>query len=845
MRVLIVAKTRRGSGACVGAISSTGQSVRLEAAYAHESAGMEYEVGEVWEIAGRPAAELTPPHVENFNVISKKRLKIVDDLVPSINRYMPPFQGGIEQLYDGKTGATRSGALYVAERLGIPSRSTMFWIPDRPLQLDTNSKRLRYRYPTEDGGRTLTFVGFQEPLKIIEAGTILRVSLAHWWRPDGKPDDELRCYVQLSGWFLPQDGEANLVTYPSTEGAAADPVTTPADARRLLKQIFGFDDYWPLQDEIVANLLAKQDTVAIMPTGSGKSLCYQLPALLFPGLTVVVSPLISLMQDQVDQMRVLDVPAVYLNSSLSHQEYSSTMRRIRQGMVKLLYVAPETLVRPEMQVLLTECRVDCLTVDEAHCISAWGHDFRPEYRQLRAIRRRLPDAVCFGLTATATPRVRTDIREQLGMPNADTLVASFDRPNLFLSVQHRVDGGRQLRRILAEHREESGIIYCTTRNQVDALASQLADEGWSVRPYRGGLETDQRRLHQRLFVHDEVQIIVATIAFGMGINKSNVRFVVHYNVPKNLESYYQQIGRAGRDGLRSDCYFLFSLSDVGTIKRFISQGDTGQRDGAYKRLQKLIDYSESSDCRRRPLLSYFGEEYTTSNCGMCDNCLEAGKDDELVDVTKPAQKFFSCVKRTGEIFGASHIINVLRGSKAKKVLQWGHDRLSTYGIGREYSAHQWQRLAHQFVKQGLLERDRRHGGLSLTVQGNAVLNGQPFRALLPDTELALRTKHKPISADYDGDLFAILRGKRLELATAAGLPPYIIFHDHALQAMATVYPQTEAAFADIHGVGRVKHKKYAAEFLPLIRDYCEAKGIATVAETGFGMGIEPAEGSIR
>ncbi|MGB3715863.1 MAG: DNA helicase RecQ [Candidatus Promineifilaceae bacterium] len=832
MKVLIVAKTRRRKGACVGAISFSGQSLRLEAAdgATNETAGMEYGVDDVWQIEGQPAAEVTPPHVENFIVTAIRRLGTMEDPATFIKCHMPPVQGSIEQIYDGSTGATKTGALYVSERLGVPPYSTTFWLPDRQLRLDTTAKRLRYRYPTPDGGRTLTYVGFQEPQEVIELGTLLRVSLAQWWRPDEKPEAELRCYVQLSGWFLPQDETTKPFAIPSPEvtAAADDPAPTPEDARTLLKQVFGFDSYWLLQEEIVANLLAGRDTLAIMPTGSGKSLCYQLPALLFPGLTVVVSPLISLMQDQVDQLRVLDIPAVYLNSSLSNEAYCATMDQIRRGAAKLLYVAPETLLRPETLVLLAGCRVDCLTVDEAHCISAWGHDFRPEYRQLRDVRKRLPEAVWFALTATATPRVRADIREQLGMTKTDTLVASFDRPNLLLSVQPKTKGGRQVRQILADHRDDSGIIYCATRRQVDDLATQLADEGWSVRPYHAGLETGQRQQHQRQFLHDEVQIMVATIAFGMGINKPNVRFVVHYDAPKNLESYYQQIGRAGRDGQRADCHFLFSFRDIVTIKRFIKQGDPDQQAEARSRLKTLIDYAETGYCRRRPLLAYFGEIYPVANCGMCDNCLAIGEEEIREDVTEAAQKFLSCVKRTGEIFGANHVIKVLRGSKAKSVVNHGHQQLSTYNIGREHTARQWRLMASQFVRQGLLARDKRYGGLHLTPQGHAVLGGRSVRAILTSVSTP-----SPNATVYDAGLFTILKKKRLDLANAAGLPAFVIFPDRSLQEMATVYPQTESAFANIYGVGRVKLRKYASEFLPLIRAHSAAQDIPPPSEAQF------------
>lgn len=631
MRVLIVAKTRTGKGACIGGISSEGQSVRLVAADAetNETAGREYNVGEVWQIQCRPAETVTPPHVENVIVHDKKRLPKAIDPIPIIERFMPPCAGGIEALYNGLTQATRAGALYITERTGVPPYSTTFWIPDRPLQREVDSKRIRYRYPTNDGGRTITFVGFQEPVEVIEPGTILRVSLAHWWRPDEMTDGEYRCYVQLSGWFMPGDTCAS-EDPPSkclTSAATDLPMrTTETSARDILKDVFGYDDFWPLQAEIIDNILRKQDTLAVMPTGGGKSLCYQLPALMFEGLTVVVSPLISLMQDQVDQLHEWGIPAVFLNSTLGFDEYIHTTRRVRQGAVKLLYLAPETLLRPETLLLLEQCWVDCLTIDEAHCISSWGHDFRPEYRQLMSVRQRFPSTVCFALTATATARVRQDIKEQLAIEDADEFIGSFNRRNLFLEVLPKVDGCAQLLSFLDDRRGQSGIIYCATRRQVDELSAVLQDAGWSVLPYHAGLDTATRWRHQTQFSHDDVQIMVATVAFGMGIDKSNVRFVVHFDLPKNIESYYQEIGRAGRDGLRADCLLLYSYADVSIINHFIRQKDQAEQPGARHRLQQLIRYAETDACRRVPLLKYFGEAYEQTSCAMCDNCLTRGQE---------------------------------------------------------------------------------------------------------------------------------------------------------------------------------------------------------------------------
>ncbi len=847
MKVVIVAKTRMGKGACIGAIDFNGRSLRLVAADAqfNETAGMEYEVGDVWDVDCRPPDELLPPHVENVVVTARRRQPPLNDPLAFIRRYMPPRAGGLEALYEGLTQATKAGVLYIAERTGVPPYSTAFWAPDRPLQRCDDAKRIRYRYPTEDGGRTITFVGFQEPLESIPAGAVLRISLAHWWRPQEMPEGELRCYVQLSGWFLPQAAGSWTAPEPIQALDYHDPEPQPeirpapawsgngvpgdepdmAAAQQILNEVFGYDDFWPFQAEIIANILDRNDTLAIMPTGGGKSLCYQLPALLFEGLTVVVSPLISLMQDQVSQLHEWGIPAAYLNSTLTYGQYLATTRRIRGGDVKLLYAAPETLLRPETMLLLEQCAVACLAIDEAHCISSWGHDFRPVYRQLIDARRRLPQAVCFALTATATPRVRQDIKRQLAIDDAGQFVASFDRANLFLEVQPKHNGYGQLLAFLEERRDQSGIIYCATRRQVDELAASLTAAGWPALPYHAGLDSEARRVNQRRFSHDDVPIMVATVAFGMGIDKSNVRFVVHYDLPKDLESYYQEIGRSGRDGLRADCLLLFNYGDTYTIRGFIEETtDPAERKAASIRLQGMVDYAQARTCRRRSLLPYFGQEYAADSCEMCDNCL-AGEAEDLVDLTVPAQMFLSCVVRTGQMFGAAHIVKVLRGSQAKKVLKLNHDRLSTHGIGGDYSAKQWSMMAQQFIHQGLLQRDPNHGSLKLTGAGRAVLKGQKVMGQAPKTEPA-RGRARPEVSEYDRPLFELLRAKRKELADAAGVPPYIVFSDRSLAEMATYFPRSEAAFSTMYGVGRHKVEKYAAHFLPLIQAYCQDKDLA-------------------
>ena len=828
MKVLIVAKTRMGSGACIGGITQAGESVRLISTDmdAHDGAGLEYEVGDVWEVEATTAPDIIQPHVENIIVHSQRRLPSLRNPIAVIERFMPPVVGGPVELFDGLTQFTSNGSLYIAESGEIPPYSTTFWCADQPLLRDTTGRRVRYRYSTEDGGRTLTFIGFQEPPQSIPAGTLLRVSLAHRWRPDDGSISEHRCYVQLSGWFLEADDYQELEQFIGHAAPASEidapprddvpPLHDSATLLHLLQSVFGYDEFRPLQEEIIINILNRRDSLIVMPTGGGKSMCYQLPALLFDGLTVVVSPLISLMQDQVTRLQQLGVSAVFLNSTLTYNERMSTTDRIRCREIKLLYMAPETLLRPETLLMLDECQMDCLAIDEAHCISQWGHDFRPEYRQLTQMRERIPNAVCAALTATATPRVRTDIRQILGFSNESEFIASFDRPNLFIAVQPRVDLHQQIFDFIAAHRNQSGIIYCATRPQVDELHEVLVANGITALPYHAGLDLATREQNQTAFIHDGVHIIIATIAFGMGVDKPDVRFVVHAHLPKNIECYYQEIGRAGRDGLRADCLLLFSYGDVDTIQHFIQQGAPSEQADRRNRLTALVDWATSMDCRRIGLLGYFGEEYEAENCQMCDNCLIEA--DELVDLTIPAQQFLSCVYRTGQRFGVNHIIQVLRGSQARRVLALQHNNLSTYGIGQEYSTAQWKLLAHQFVQQHLLTRDFEHGSVQLTQNGWTVLRGE--RQVWGASPHVLRQ-----NGECNQGLFEKLRVRRRELADAEGVPPYIVFPDRALREMATYFPHSTESFRTVHGVGPARAERYADSFLPIISDYCLHHGL--------------------
>jgi ATP-dependent DNA helicase RecQ len=608
----------------------------------------------------------------------------------------------------------------------------------------------------------------------------------------------------------------------------------------ILKTVFGYDDFRPLQKEIITHILEKKDTLVVLPTGGGKSLCFQLPALMFDGLTIVVSPLISLMKDQVDQLQEMGVSAVCLNSSLPVEQYRHHVSQVLQNRAKLLYIAPESLVRPQILEMLQAVTVDCLAIDEAHCISAWGHDFRPEYRQLAQIRPRFPKAVCAAFTATATPAVQKDIQASLGFSN-DTgfraFTGSFDRKNLRIQVMFKDNPLQQTLDFLSAHKDDSGIIYCLSRKQVEDLSGELAARGFSVRPYHAGLDDADRHRFQTEFIRDDVRIMVATIAFGMGIDKPNVRFVLHYDLPKSVENYYQEIGRAGRDGLEADCLLLFSHGDVPRLKSLVTGPDEQRNRAAWFHLEDMVRFAEAEDCRKKRLLAYFGETAAQSDCGMCDNCLAPR--DQVQDLTIAAQKFLSCVKRTGERFGAGHIIDVLRGAETKKIFQFRHHLLSTYGIGTDLSKKQWFYLSRQFQSKGLVLREDTYGGLALTQQAWEVLKGETTvsgwldpRHRLPLHEDAApdATATESAGRPHNPDLFELLRQKRKELADQAGVPPYAVFPDKTLMEMAVFFPRTQDDFLNTFGVGKTKLEKYGPAFLTLIQDFCTVHAISEVPE---------------
>lgn len=607
------------------------------------------------------------------------------------------------------------------------------------------------------------------------------------------------------------------------------------EAKKTLKGTFGYDSFRPLQEDIISQAVQKKDALVIMPTGGGKSLCYQIPALLFDGLTIVVSPLISLMKDQVEQLREYDINAVHLNSSLSPEAYGYNRRQVLQGKAKLFYIAPETLLMDKTKELLANIKVDLFAVDEAHCISEWGHDFRPDYRQLASVRKELfPDAVCMALTATATPRVREDIKKTLEFKDSEEFIASFDRPNLFLKIVDKEDPLNQVLDFLYTRKKQSGIIYCISRRQVDELAQALDDEGYSVRPYHAGLSDRNRAINQRQFIRDDVSIIVATIAFGMGINKPNVRFVMHYDMTQNIESYYQQIGRAGRDGLRSDCVMLFSYADTQKIKYFINKKEGQEKEVAEEHLKELLKFIETKKCRRIPLMKYFGEKYPREECGMCDNCLSGEENAE--DFTLQAKKLLKCVQELEEGFGKTQVINVLRGSKAQKVLELDHNKLESYGAGKEWSKNQWEQLSRLLIRQDYLAKGE-HAELLLDDKAAAVIKGdENVFGTLDRTNTTMTTEEASrvateVEAKYDEELFEILRKERKNMADEKGIPPYTIFPDTTLMEMAYYFPKDTEHLLPLYGVGVVKLKKYGSLFIGVIKKYAKEHGIEAKAET--------------
>jgi ATP-dependent DNA helicase RecQ len=830
IQVVIVARTRQGSATCLDGITLDGRTLRLtEPSTPEDGEPLEFRIGDLWEVETEPSAEPAAPPGETRVLRGGRRLQDGIDPAAVAEQKAPPLEGGPEALFEGLAQVLPRGGLYIAERTGVPPFGAQFWRPDRPLRREGSGRRAHYVYPGDEGPRALSFVGFQDAVAEIPAGSLLRVSLAPWWRPEDRPDREPRCHLQISGWF----GEIT-ADPPEPVAAPAGPPPDLTEARAVLARVFGYDTFRPLQEEVIGAVLAGRDALAVMPTGAGKSLCYQLPALLRDGLTVVVSPLISLMQDQVDQLRAAGVAAVFLNSTLRGADYAAAARQVREGQARLLYVAPETLLRPETLTLIEQSGLRLLVVDEAHCISEWGHDFRPEYRKLGPVRQRFAGAGCLALTATATQRVRDDIRRQLRIPAENTFVAPFDRPNLFLEVRPRGAGWRQVREWVAARRDRSGIVYCSTRDQVDQLVTELGRAGLPALPYHAGLEDGVRRANQRSFIRDEAPVIVATVAFGMGINKPDVRYVLHAALPDCLETYYQQVGRAGRDGLPSECLLLHAPADRGTIQHFITTGAPAERQGRSARLQAMVRFAEGSRCRRALLLPYFGDPEPTAPCGGCDNCAAESQGRPRLDVTTDARLLLACVEQLRPGFGIAHTVEVLRGSQAQEITRRGHERLAAHGTGRHRDRDSWRRLATQLIEQGLLEQDMTHGTLRVTTPGAAVLAGEGTVEVIAEAPAPAEPKRRA-----RGEAFEALRAVRKRLADAAGVPPFVVLSDRSLEELAARRPATVEALREVHGIGEHKAATYGGAFLEAIRGLPAPVAPPPAPDPGEGPGPGP------
>ncbi|MEW6659981.1 MAG: DNA helicase RecQ [Thermodesulfobacteriota bacterium] len=593
----------------------------------------------------------------------------------------------------------------------------------------------------------------------------------------------------------------------------------------LLKTHFGFDQFRPLQEEIIRGAMAGRDSLVLMPTGGGKSLCFQLPALLLPGLTLVISPLISLMKDQVDALRANGVAAAFINSTLTRGEIVKIQTDAHQGKIKILYAAPERLILPEFQLFLQKIKVSLLAIDESHCISEWGHDFRPDYLHLKMLRDLFPGVPVMALTATATKRVREDIIHQLALEKAKLFISGFNRPNLFYTVLPKRGSYGQLLEILKEHPQEAAIIYCFSRKDTENLAADLRGEGLKALPYHAGLESEERRTNQERFIRDEVQIIVATIAFGMGIDKPDVRLVIHYHLPKSLEGYYQETGRAGRDGLPSRCILFYSAADAMKQQYFIKQiEDETERKNAYRKLDQMVAYAELTTCRRQHLLAYFGEDYPREKCDGCDICLSPPAEFEATIIS---QKIMSAIIRTGERFGMHHIIDVLLGSKNKNILERDHHRLSVYGIVDDFSKEDLRRIINQLVSRNLIDRrGEEYPVLALSPQGQDFLRRRQKICLPRHISLAkLSPARDAVDREYDRELFEKLRVLRKQIADAQGVPPFVVFGDLALRQMAAYLPQSEGNFARISGVGEQKLKQYGQIFTEVIQTHAQEKNL--------------------
>ncbi|MBZ5499201.1 MAG: DNA helicase RecQ [Acidobacteriia bacterium] len=600
----------------------------------------------------------------------------------------------------------------------------------------------------------------------------------------------------------------------------------PEGVEEVLRKYWGFEGFLPLQKEAMTSVCSGRDSIVVLPTGGGKSLCFQAPALVLPGLTLVISPLLSLMKDQVDALLENGIPAARLDSTVSNADKIEIYNRLRGCKLKLLYVSPERLMMEGFLDFLKAGGISSVAVDEAHCVSMWGHDFRPEYRQLRILRDALPGIPIGAYTATATEHVRRDIAEQLGLDRPEIFVGRFDRPNLLYRVRRRANSSRQISDVLERHRGESGIIYCIRRADVDEMSRQLTDRGYIVAPYHAGMTDEERKESQNAFIDEKVDIIVATVAFGMGIDKSNVRYVIHAGMPKSLEHYQQESGRAGRDGLDAECLLFYSGADYLTWKRILEESEPQVHDIAAHKLGQMYRYCSGVSCRHKAIINYFGQDLDQQGCQACDICL--GEIEGVPDALVVAQKILSSVLRQGERFGADYTAGVLTGSREDRIVANHHDELSTYGLLSKESKSAVRDWIEQLVEQECVERVGEYGVLKLTDKGRRVLKGKEQPLLLEPAKKKPTPKPAPAKDSWEGvdrGLFDELRLLRRKLAQERAMPAYIVFGDAALRDMARKRPSTSAAFLRVSGVGEKKLEQYGEAMLSAIRHYCLANSL--------------------